>query len=107
MGGHRGRTRQLIGAAVAIVVVGYLALSRMGGSIEGGLEAAQGAVGGLGWPVDELHLHQCSYQEGLLPPARLEATYAHAEKEGRWAIGLTYSRFGGWSVAQAAAPEGR
>jgi hypothetical protein len=107
MGSHRGRTRQLIGSAVAIVVVGCLALFRMGGSIEGGLEAAQGAMRGLGWPVDELYLVRCSHQAGLVPAASLEATYGHPELGEPWAIGLAYSPFGGWSVAQAAAPEGR
>jgi len=107
MGDHRGRTRQLISLAVAIVLVGFLALSRIGGSIEGGLEAAQGAMRELGWPVDELYLLRCSRQAGLVPAARLEATYGHPERGEPWAIELTRSAFGGWSMAQAAAPAGR
>ena len=107
MGDHRSRPRKPLRLAAAIVVVGFLALSRIGGSIEGGLEAAQGAMRELGWPVDELYLLRCSRQAGLVPATRLEATYGHPERGEPWEIELAWSPFGGWSMAQAVAPAGR
>ncbi len=104
MGGPWSRARRLVGLLAVIALVSSLVFSLPGRSLEKGLAAADGALRDLGWPVEELHLRQCSYQKGLVPPARLEATYAHAEKEGPWVIGLTLSRLGGWSVERAAAP---
>ena len=107
MGGPWVRARRLVGLLAVSALVSSLVFSLPGRSMDKGLAAADGAMRDLGWPVDELHLRQCSYQKGLVSPARLEATYAHAEKEGPWAIGLTFSPLGGWSVERAAAPRRR